>query len=162
LRLKIPFLIVPDVDSPTPSDQANLGLLGEAFVATWLRSHGWQILHQRWTCRFGELDLVAQLPKENSLIAFVEVKTRSQGSWDEDGLLAVTPAKQAKLWKTAQSFLVKYPHLVDYPCRFDVAIVKRQRSPSKQSVRRSSQFSQVVAGHELTLQTYVPNAFTQL
>jgi putative endonuclease len=168
--LKIPISILPEsVDSPAPSHQTDLGILGETFVAEWLRSQQWQILYHRWSCRFGELDLVAQSsPQTESLIAFVEVKTRSQGNWDSDGLLAVTPAKQAKLWKTAQLFLVKHPHLAELPCRFDIAIVKRQRfSQSKHQSKNLanstsfSSFSQVVEGYELALQNYIPNAFTQ-
>lgn len=169
-HLKIPISILPEsVDSPAPSHQTDLGILGETFVAEWLRSQQWQILYHRWSCRFGELDLVAQSPPETeSLIAFVEVKTRSQGNWDSDGLLAVTPAKQTKLWKTAQLFLVKHPHLAELPCRFDIAIVKRQRfSQSKHQSKNLakstslSSFSQVVEGYELALQNYIPNAFTQ-
>lgn len=39
----------------------DIGVLGEDLVARWLQSSGWEILHRRWRCPWGELDLVAKL-----------------------------------------------------------------------------------------------------
>lgn len=130
----------------------NPGLWGEAWVAQWLLDTGWEILAQRWRTRWGEIDLIAWqssyttqshlfvkgdisphlVRSEGGLLAFVEVKTRSRGSWDAGGLLAISPRKQAKLIQTAQLFLAQHPELADFPCRFDVALVQYQhqrRSP---------------------------------
>jgi putative endonuclease len=136
-----------------PQSSPDLGKLGENLVAEWLRSQGCTILEQRWTCKTGELDLVAQC--SDSILAFVEVKTRSPGNWDHDGLLAITSTKQKKLWKTAQLYLLKHPELAEQCCRFDVAIVrchpKAQRVPSG--------FTRMLSGYQLTLQDYIQNAF---
>ncbi len=43
-----------------PSSPADIGILGENFVASWLQAQGWIILHRRWRCRWGELDIIAQ------------------------------------------------------------------------------------------------------
>ena len=174
---------------PTPEPQTvPVGQLGEALVAHWLQLQGWRLVAQGWHCRWGELDLVAQLPSSarppsrvTPLLAFVEVKTRSRGNWDADGLLAITPQKQAKLWKTAQLFLSKHPGLVALPCRFDVALVKCGRLPQKSRISDNSRqnthdhsdvFSLeiprsivlgkpiVVAGYQLTLETYLETAFS--
>lgn len=43
------------------SHYPDIGVLGEDLVAQWLQSTGWIILHRRWRCRWGEIDLVARL-----------------------------------------------------------------------------------------------------
>lgn len=139
-----------------PSSATDIGILGEDFVASWLQAQGWTILHRRWRCRWGELDIVAQQEsgsredgeqrrwgaEENinsnsplllrtsaplPYIVFVEVKTRSQRNWDGDGREAIATKKQAKLWMAATAFLAADPELAEYPCRFDVACVGYQR-----------------------------------
>jgi putative endonuclease len=150
--------------SKTKPRSCVLGQQGEALVAQWLQQQNWLILARGWTSRWGELDVVA-LRREGrtSWLAFVEVKTRSQGNWDEDGLYAITRSKQAKLWKTAQLFLAQHPHLGAANCRFDVALVNVRRSPSQLSPGPKTQVflgqPVVIDGDELTLHTYLESAF---
>ncbi|MBJ7899730.1 MAG: YraN family protein [Cyanobacteria bacterium RI_101] len=106
--------------------KSELGQSGEDLVAEWLSSQGWRILGRRWRWRLGEIDLIAQQVNP-ALIAFVEVKTRRSGNWDLGGALAVTRSKQRKIILTAQHFLNAHPHLAEWPCRFDVALVKTGR-----------------------------------
>ncbi|WP_216634737.1 YraN family protein [Gloeomargarita lithophora] len=97
--------------------------MGEDWVAEWLTQQGWQVIARRWRCPWGELDLVMQTA---ATLVFIEVKTRSQGNWDGDGVQAITPQKQERVRQAATMFLGHHPHWQAAPCRFDVALVRCQ------------------------------------
>jgi len=97
-----------------------VGEAGEQFVADLLKASGWKILARQWRCYWGELDVVAL---DRNWLIFVEVKTRSDRSWDQNGLLSIAPKKQQKLWRAVTEFLADHPDLERFPCRFDVALV---------------------------------------
>lgn len=128
---------------------ADRGVVAEAIAAQWLMNLGWTVAHHRWHCRWGEIDLIAypagpiiapnspqimtfnQSSADPSVpLVFVEVKARSRGNWDANGLLSITAAKQTKLWKAAELFLSETPHLAQYACRFDVILIRQGRSSS--------------------------------
>lgn len=96
-----------------------LGERGERFAARLLRRKGHRLLFAGERNRFGELDLVTidERTPERRLV-FVEVKTRRNeraGAPAE----AVTPEKQRRVTRAAQSFLRTHD-LEDHPVRFDV------------------------------------------
>ena len=113
--------------------QQRPGDWGEYCTGLFLLAEGWEILHQRWRCRWGEIDLIARRDTADPLLAFVEVKTRSSRSWDEGGIFSITPQKQVKLCSTAQMFLAAHPDLSLLPCRFDVALVTYRHRPNPTS-----------------------------
>ena len=139
----------------------DLGIYGEQLVENWLTKQGWEILYRRWHCRWGELDIVAQGYNvqggklSSQIVTFVEVKTRSQGNWDLDGLLSIPPAKQRKLWTTARLFLTRHPHLAQFPCRLDVALVSCH---TKQPNAARAQLALPDGQRHLVLQDYLVNA----
>ena len=50
------------------------GLWGEQQAAAYLKRRGYRIVGQNYTCRFGEIDVIAA---DRKYVAFVEVKLRS-------------------------------------------------------------------------------------
>ena len=140
----------------------SIGKIGEQFVAQWLISEGWQILHERWRSPGGEIDIIAQHDNSNTII-FVEVKTRKSRNWDDNGILAITAKKQEKIRQTADYFLGKYPHFANFICRFDVALVHHQ--PHHQRSSNNTDIAIKIGkpiqwqGYQLTLLTYLKAAF---
>ena len=144
--------------NPSPFNYADIGNIGEDLVAKWLQSTGWEVLQRRFWCRWGEIDIIAQY--QDTMLAFVEVKTRSSGNWDEGGKNAITPQKQAKIWRTAEIFLAEYPQKADYACRFDVALVHYQLQ-SKKIISEEFLERLSIAGYEFKLLQYIEAAFEQ-
>ena len=97
--------------------QTITGKLGEHFTQEYLKRKGYEIVDVNFKSRFGEIDIIA---KNDRYIALVEVKTRKM-----DGLShpfeSITPAKRAKVIKTAQFYLMRYP--TNLQPRFDAAAV---------------------------------------
>jgi putative endonuclease len=156
------------MSNPSPSNYPDIGTLGEDLVAQWLESCGWRILHRRWRSRWGEIDIIAEYTQT---LAFVEVKTRSAGSWDAGGRNAIMSSKQEKIYRTAQMYLAKFPEKADFNCRFDVAIAEAQKVASpKVSSQKIPKYGDkdensdslaflLTPSHYLTLQEYIPGAF---
>lgn len=136
----------------------TIGCLGEQLVSQWLETREWIILSRRWHSRWGELDLVARSTTVN-ILAFVEIKTRSQGNWDADGALSITPAKQTKLCTAAALFLGEYPDFADYCCRFDVALVSCKKISDRYNYNLSLCPPIIWEGYQFILHSYIEAAF---
>jgi putative endonuclease len=147
---------------------AEIGILGENLVAQWLQGQGWQIIAQRWRCQHGEIDLIAL--RGDSLLTFVEVKTRNPHNWDADGLLAISASKQIRLWQAAQLFLATHPELDNFLYRFDVALVRYQPQgdrllpADRLPIDEKIVLGQAIAlnGYQLSLQAYMESAFDSI
>ena len=65
------------------------GAWGEDCAAAYLRRHGYRILARNYSCRFGEIDIIAA---DRHYVVFVEVKLRASDRFVRAGAY-VTPAK---------------------------------------------------------------------
>ncbi len=93
-----------------------LGRAGEDYACAALEREGYTVLARNFYTKSGEIDLIVQ---RGDVIAFVEVKTRSQGKFGIPAE-AVTQKKMRAICRSAMLFLEKYKGDVQ-GFRFDVA-----------------------------------------
>ncbi len=93
------------------------GRIAESVAAWSLRLKGWRILASRWSCRQGEVDLIA---KKGSVIIFVEVKFRSD---IQRALDALTPAQWRRIDAAADIFMARHVQFNKCSWRFDAICV---------------------------------------
>lgn len=92
---------------------------GESFEsrsARLLEDYGLRIIARRFSCRRGEIDLIAV--NQHQLL-FVEVRARQSRRFG-GALASVDARKRGKLVHCAQRFLQTHPQWRHLPCRFDV------------------------------------------
>lgn len=85
---------------PRPSASA-LGRIGEEICRQWLLSQGFSILDSNYTCKLGEIDIIAT---KGHTIVFVEVKTRTHRSMGSPAE-AVDSNKQRRIRRVALHYL---------------------------------------------------------
>lgn len=90
---------------------------GEEIAANYLIARGYRILERNFSCKGGEVDIIAREPGSGCLL-FVEVKTRRDLSYGVPQL-AVNQFKQRQISKAALTWLSKN-RLHDHQARFDV------------------------------------------
>ena len=94
------------------------GNSGEQIAKHYLQKKGWQILHEQYRNRFGEIDLIA---KDKEEYVFVEVKTRRslENGYPEE---TVTAHKLRHIVAVAQEYLSTHS-LHDVLFRIDVIAI---------------------------------------
>lgn len=104
----------------------KIGSYGETIAEDYLKSIGYIILEKNFTCKIGEIDLIA---KDKNHISFIEVKTRYGTPYGTPGE-SITTSKQYKIYKTAQTYILK-KKLYKSNFRFDVIeiILNNTNSP---------------------------------
>lgn len=95
------------------------GLSAESLAETYLTNHQWSIVHKRFRCPTGEIDLIAT--KINWLL-FVEVKARKRM---DDALSSITTIQQKRLLNTASYYLEYYQPQIEN-VRFDLIAIDQQ------------------------------------
>ena len=95
-------------------ENRELGRFGEKRAARYLRLHGYRIVETNFSCRSGEIDLIAQ---RGRYIVFAEVKLRKSADF-APAREFVTAAKQQRIRTTAALWLSQ--HETGLQPRFDV------------------------------------------
>ena len=90
------------------------GAWGEELAARLLRRKHYRIIGRNYTCKFGEIDIIAA---NGEYLAFVEVKLRQDASHGAAREF-VTASKQQRLRQTAMIWLSQNP--TELQPRFDV------------------------------------------
>ena len=90
------------------------GISGEDRVASFLRKRGAVIVKRNYSCRFGEIDIIAEYKE---YILFVEVKTRKEGAMFAPAD-AVNYHKQNNIKSAASAYLSRYK--IKNETRFDI------------------------------------------
>ena len=96
----------------------RLGLAGEESAAQFLKAKGYRLLERNFAAPYGEIDIIAQ---DKKTLVFVEVKSRAYTAFGGP-LMAVTPAKQKKIARTAHAYLQAKGLKFD-SIRFDVVCI---------------------------------------
>ena len=87
--------------------RSELGKIGEATAANYLKHHKFRIRETNFRCHFGEIDIIAEHKK---CLIFVEVRTRcdiSFGTPEE----SITGTKKRNLIRSAQYYIQTHPKL---------------------------------------------------
>jgi len=93
------------------------GERGEALAADFLRGEGLVITARNYSCRFGEIDLIA---RDGATLVFVEVRSRA-GSAFGGAAASINAGKREKLLKAARHYLATLQPTP--PCRFDAVLL---------------------------------------
>ena len=82
--------------------RSKLGITGEQLAIKFLIANKFEILDSNYTCPLGEIDIIAQ---KNSILYFIEVKTRSSDEYGSP-LEAVDYKKQQRLSRIATYYIM--------------------------------------------------------
>ena len=96
-----------------------VGIQYEQTAAKYLTMQGYQILEKNFSCRQGEIDLIA---KDGEWLVFVEVKYRKTAAFGTPAE-AVDKRKQQRIYRAASQYLYQSGYGQGQICRFDVVVI---------------------------------------
>ena len=106
-----------------------MGDEAEAKALAWLVQRGLVLVQRNYRvaagphARGGEIDLIMRERGADGINTLVFIEVRARASARQGGALAsVTATKRARIIRTAQHFLLRWPQLP--PCRFDVVTLQ--------------------------------------
>ncbi len=98
------------------SPSQDQGQHWQAVAQRYLEQRGLRLVQANYLCKCGEIDLIM---RDGPGLVFVEVRQRDHGGFG-GALMSITPAKQRRLIRAAQTYLLKVRPLP--PCRFDAIL----------------------------------------
>ncbi|HEU0195686.1 MAG TPA: YraN family protein [Nevskiaceae bacterium] len=101
------------------------GSAAEEHAAALVASSGARIVARNWSCRRGELDIVAL---DGTTLAFVEVRSRSSAAYG-GAAASVGTRKQQRLIAAARAFLSQHAEYRKLAARFDVIAIDGSSPP---------------------------------
>ncbi|WP_079253935.1 YraN family protein [Endozoicomonas arenosclerae] len=96
------------------------GATAENRALNYFKARGMKLINRNYACKAGEIDLIML---DKNVLVFIEVRLRSSSRFGS-AADSITPAKQHKLRKAAQHFLVSHPEHQQRFCRFDALLFK--------------------------------------
>ena len=97
-------------------NKTQIGNLLETFASEKLATEGLKIILRNYSCKMGEVDLIA---KDRDSLVFVEVRYRKSDSYG-GSIASVTKKKQKRIILAANHYLQKHNLINKLACRFDV------------------------------------------
>ncbi|MBR1731863.1 MAG: YraN family protein [Ruminococcus sp.] len=94
-----------------------LGKKGEKAVVKYLKKNKYEIIYTNYSITLGEIDIIAEKGK---YIAFVEVKTRTEGQMLKPSL-SVDKKKRRRIFAASNTYMSKYK--IKKQPRYDIAEV---------------------------------------
>jgi len=107
------------------SSSRSAGAEAERRAAIFLEERGFKIVKRNYSCRFGEIDIIAE---ERDVLCFVEVRMRKRDRYGE-AIETVDAAKRRRIALAARHFLTRH-QLEERACRFDVVTVCGTEEPT--------------------------------
>ncbi len=100
-------------------NKREVGTRFEQRAADYLAENGYKIIGHNFSCRTGEIDLIA---RSEGYLCFIEVKYRSstQNGYPAE---AVNARKMLRIIRTAQYYMLINNIPPNTPCRFDVVVI---------------------------------------
>lgn len=104
-------------------NKREIGKNKEELACKLLILSGYQIIERNFSCRLGEIDIIA---KDGKYLVFVEVKYRKNTATGY-GFEAVDSNKQKKIQNTSLYYLTTKRKSIDIPIRYDVIEIIDQK-----------------------------------
>ena len=100
-------------------NKRQIGESNESLACDYISSLGARVMTRNFSCRQGEVDIIA---RDEGYLCFIEVKFRKDDNFGAPQE-AVSPVKQSKICKVSKFYLYTRYKSLDIPVRYDVLAI---------------------------------------